>query len=62
METVMCRSIVISGAYDNSTGERCTTEKRNDLLEPEPTTEPMTSSPVYLCHQQQRRSSSLLLR
>ena len=30
LETVMCRSIMISRANNNSTGERCTSEKRND--------------------------------
>ena len=39
----MSRSIMINGACDNITGERRTTEKRHDLLGPEPTTEPVTS-------------------
>ena len=39
----MCRSIMISGAYNDSTGERCIAEKRNDLFGPEPATEPVTS-------------------
>ena len=43
METVICRSIEFSGAYNDSTGSRCTPEKHNDLLGPEPTTEPLTS-------------------
>ena len=33
---------MISGAYTDSTGERCTAEKRNDLLGREPTTEQVT--------------------
>ena len=39
-----CGSIECSGRLCSDTAEgRCTTEKRNDLLEPEPTTEPVTS-------------------
>ena len=40
----MCYSIEFSGKLCFDTDdERCTAEKRNDLLGPEPTTEPVTS-------------------
>ena len=40
---VKCYSIEFSGKLCSDTAdERCTTEKRNDLLGPEQTTEPMT--------------------
>ena len=42
LDTVMFRSIMISGAYNDSMREQCITEKRNDLLGQEPTIDPVT--------------------
>ena len=43
MEIVMSRLVMFSRPYNNRTGKQCTTEKRNDLFRPEPTTELVTS-------------------
>ena len=44
LESVKCYSIEFSRRFCSDTSdERCTAEKRNLLLEPEPTTEPATS-------------------
>ena len=50
LEGAKCYSIEFSGRLCSDTAEgRCTTEKCNDLLEPEPTTEPVTSSLGVRC-------------
>ena len=56
LETGLFLSIVLSEAYNDSTGERCTATTCNDLLGPERTTEPVTSGfgvsvLLRLCHQ-----------
>ena len=44
LESVKCYSIEFRGKlWSDTADERCTDEKRNDLLGPEPTTEPVTS-------------------
>ena len=44
LESIKCYSIEFSGRHCSDTAqERCATEKRNDLLGPEPTTELVTS-------------------
>ena len=54
LESAKCYSIEFSGRLcSDIEDERCTAEKRNDLLEPEPTTEPVTSClgvPVLSTH------------
>ena len=58
LESVKCCSIEFSGRLCSDTaGERCTAEKRNDLLGPEPTTEPVTSclgAPLCYRHRSRR--------
>ena len=55
LEYVKCYSTEFRGKLCSDTAEeRCTAEKRNDLLGPEPTTQPVASClghcSVYLCH------------